>query len=224
MTEHSEKNLGLKENMRLELFSEEQVFYFRGILNKIDEDAICVKNANGADVPPIIYNSKIRLTGIREDGRSIILYGVICGSSSSFWKIGHLSQYNFYNKRNYYRHFGSIETTVTPLIYDSEAEEGMPCLSDSAETCKVLNISGGGLMFYCKKRFPLNSTIQMGAISLLSAHSPFLLKCQILRITEQDGKYFYNCRFTDLDGKEQERLIREIFLKQAEEIRRRNQR
>lgn len=39
---------------------------------------------------------------------------------------------------------------------------------------------------------------------------------------EQEGKYFHGCRFIDINTKEQERMVREIFLLQRDEIRRRN--
>ena len=45
---------------------------------------------------------------------------------------------------------------------------------------------------------------------------------KVLRANEQEGKYFHGCRFIDINTKEQERMVREIFLLQRDEIRRRN--
>ena len=61
----------------------------------------------------------------------------------------------------------------------------------------LVNISSGGVLFCCDHRFPVNAN-------------------------EQEGKYFHGCRFIDINTKEQERMIREIFLLQRDEIRRRN--
>ena len=53
------------------------------------------------------------------------------------------------------------------------------------------------MLFCCDRRFPVNAN-------------------------EQEGKYFHGCRFIDINTKEQERMVREIFLLQRDEIRRRN--
>ena len=79
-----------------------------------------------------------------------------------------------------------------------------PCCSFGA-VCRALarfqrwlvNISSGGVLFCCDHRFPVNAN-------------------------EQEGKYFHGYRFIDINTKEQERMVREIFLLQRDEIRRRN--
>lgn len=224
MADQIKNRFGLKEGMRLELLSEFEVFLFAGVLSKIDEDAIWVANADGGDVPSIIYNTNVRLKGIRQDGGTVILFGTIRGSSSLFWKIDQLSQYSFYNKRSYYRQSVSIETTVYSLRDEPDGESKAYNLSIPAEHCKVLNISGGGLLFSSNRHFRLNTSVQMGDIVLRPAQAPFSLKCSILRVTDNGGRFFHGCQFIDLDGKEQERLIRDVFLLQGEEIRRRKKR
>lgn len=224
MADQNKDDLGLKEGMRLELLSEFEVFLFNGVLSKIDEDAIWVANANGGDVPSIIYNTNVRLKGIRQDSSAVILFGKIRGSTPLLWKIGEVSQYSFYNKRSYYRQSVSIETTVYSLRDEPEGESNAYSLSAPAERCKILNISGGGLQFSSNRQFPLNTSVQIGDITLRPAQAPFSLKCSILRVTENGGRFFHGCQFIDLDGKEQERLIRDVFLLQGEEIRRRNKR
>ena len=64
--------------------------------------------------------------------------------------------------------------------------------------------------------------MQLGEIKFYPDHPPFALRCKVLRANEQEGKYFHGCRFIDINPKEQERMVREIFLLQRDEIRRRN--
>lgn len=223
MAEHDERNFGLTEGMRLEVLSEELVFIFNGVLSKIDDNAIWVVSSDGDCVPSVIYNSRIRLKGTLRNGGVIMLFGTICGSGAQFWKVGELSQYRFYNKRNYYRHPVSIETTAARLIYEPLEKEGTDCLSPShPEPCKVLDISGGGLMFYSDARFSVNTDVQMGEFTLLPNSASFSLRCRVLRVTDRNKRYFYGCQFIDLEAKEQERLIRDIFLLQIAAIKRRN--
>lgn len=220
MNKHKKKVVGLTEGMRLEVFSEGRVFIFSGILSKIDKDAIWITDVNGSDVPFVIYNSKVRLKGTLRDGSAVILLGTVCGSNAQFWKVGQLFQHRFYNKRNYYRHSVSIKTTAARLVYEPEVSGGIYRLAPfPAVPCKVLNISGGGLMFYSRTRFFINTCVQMGLIVLLPDYEPFSLRCRILRIIDDKGRYFCGCRFIGLAAKERERLIRAVFLLQTEEIR-----
>lgn len=193
-------------------------------ISSIDEDAIWVTSADGGNVPPIIYNTRVRLKGMRHGGNAVILFGTIRGSTPLLWKIGEISQYSFYNKRTYYRQSVSIETTVYSLRDEPEGESETYRLSALTEHCKVLNISGGGLLFSSSRPFPINTHVQIGDITLRPGQNPFSLKCSVLRVTENSGRFFHGCQFIDLDGKEQERLIRDVFLLQGEEIRRRKRR
>ena len=86
----------------------------------------------------------------------------------------------------------------------------------------MVNISSGGVLFCCDHRFPVNANVQLGEIKFYPDHPPFVLRCKVLRASEQEGKSSHGCRFIDINTKEQERMVREIFLLQRDEIRRRN--
>ena len=120
----------------------------------------------------------------------------------------------------------AIVTTARRLPHkpgdEPEEETGEECAAVGTEQCAVVNISSGGMLFCCDRRFPVNAMVQLGEIRFYPDHPPFVLRCKILRVTEQDGRYFHGCCFVDLHGKEQDRMVREIFLLQRDEIRRGN--
>lgn len=225
MAAHDEKNFGLKEGMKVEIFSEGLIFLLNGVIDKIDEDAIWVTNAKGSEMPVIIHNSKVSIKAIRSDDTIIILHGAITGNSDTFWKIGQLSQFSFPNQRNNYRHHVDIETTVVRLAFIDDMDGGEYYPTQPETECTIHNISGGGLMFSCYRPFYLDDNVQFGPITLIPEQEPFVLRSQILRVNKNfknEDKYYYGCQFFGMDDRTQERLIRQIFTMQAEEIRRKN--
>ena len=86
MAAHDEKNFGLKEGMKVEIFSEGLIFLLNGVIDKIDEDAIWVTNAKGSEMPVIIHNSKVSIKAIRSDDTIIILHGAITGNSDTAYR------------------------------------------------------------------------------------------------------------------------------------------
>ena len=215
-------NSDLKAGMRLEILSENQTPLFLGVISKTDDECIWVSHAEGGELPPIVYNSRVRLRSYQKDGSILLLCGTIFGSSSQVWKIGEISEFSVFNKRENYRHPVAMVTTVRWL--KEKSKDGLEDVSAPAGTkeCVVVDISSGGLMFCCDHRFPINGEVQMGEIQFYPDHQPFVLRCKILRASELDGRHFHGCRFTDLSAKERERMVREIFLLQRDEIRRRN--
>lgn len=220
----------LKVGMRLEMLSENQTPLFKGVISKKDDECIWVSHAEGSEVPPVVYNSRVRLKGYKKDDNILILCGTVLGSTPLFWKIGQISEFSIFNKRENYRHPVAIVTTARRLPNrpgeepeeETEEETEEECVAVGTEQCAVVNISIGGVLFCCDHRFPVNATVQLGEIRFYPDHLPFVLRCKVLRASEQDGRYFHGCRFIDLSGKEQERMVREIFLMQRDEIRRRN--
>lgn len=217
----------LKVGMRLEMLSENQTPLFKGVISKKDDECIWVSHADGNEVPPVVYNSRVRLKGYKKDDHILVLCGTVFGSSPLFWKIGQISEFSIFNKRENYRHPVAIVTTARRLPQEpgespAEEEPGDEYVAVGTERCAVVNISGGGVLFCCDHRFPVNANVQLGEIKLYPDHPPFTLRCKVLRANEQEGKYFHGCRFIDINTKEQERMVREIFLLQRDEIRRRN--
>ena len=214
----------LKVGMRLEMLSEEnQTLLYKGVISKKDDECIWVSHAEGSEVPPVVYNSRVRLKGYKKDDNILMLCGTVFGSSPLFWKIGQISEFSIFNKRENYRHPVSIVTTVRQLPQKpGEEESGEEYVAGRTEQCTVVNISSGGVLFCCDHRFPVNANVQLGEIKFYPDHPPFALRCKVLRVSEQDGRYFHGCRFIDINTKEQERMVREIFLLQRDEIRRRN--
>lgn len=214
----------LKVGMRLEMLSEEnQTLLYKGVISKKDDECIWVSHAEGSEVPPVVYNSRVRLKGHKKGDNILMLCGTVFGSSPLFWKIGQISEFSIFNRRENYRHPVSIVTTARRLPQKpGEEKSGDEYVAVRTEQCTLVNISSGGVLFCCDHRFPVNANVQLGEIKFYPDHPPFALRCKVLRANEQEGKYFHGCRFIDINTKEQERMVREIFLLQRDEIRRRN--
>lgn len=197
----------LKVGMRLEMLSgENQTLLYKGVISKKDDECIWVSHADGNEVPPIVYNSRVRLKGYKKDDNILMLCGTVFGSSPLFWKIGQISEFSIFNKRENYRHPVSIVTTARRLPQKpgespAEEESGDEYVAVGTEQCAVVNISIGGVLFCCDHRFPVNASVQLGEIRFYPDHLPFVLRCKVLRASEQDGRYFHGCRFIDLGGR-----------------------
>ena len=58
----------LKVGMRLEMLSgENQTLLYKGVISKKDDECIWVSHADGNEVPPVVYNSRVRLKGYKKD-------------------------------------------------------------------------------------------------------------------------------------------------------------
>ena len=117
----------LKVGMRLEMLSEEnQTLLYKGVISKKDDECIWVSHAEGSEVPPVVYNSRVRLKGYKKDDNILMLCGTVFGSTPLFWKIGQISEFSIFNKRENYRHPVAIVTTARRLPQkpgESPAEE-----------------------------------------------------------------------------------------------------
>ena len=221
LDEYKIKKLGIEQGMKFEVCIENGQPIFTGVVSKLDEDSLWISNVNGGNVPSVIYNSKIRLKGFSANNINI-LYGVICGSSALFWKINKISKQSYYNARDYYRQPVSIETKVERIDFADSGNEDKKKMSVSALPCKILNISGSGLLISSKEKYSVGTMLEFCNLSLIPDHAPFCLKCRILRMEENDKEYFYGCKFEEMDKKVQERLVQEIFMLQRIEIKRQN--
>ena len=101
--------------MRLEMLSENQTPLFKGVISKKDDECIWVSHAEGSEVPPVVYNSRVRLKGYKKDDNILMLCGTVFGSTPLFWKIGQVSEFSIFNKRENYRHPVAIVTTARRL-------------------------------------------------------------------------------------------------------------
>ena len=90
-------------------------------------------------------------------------------------------------------------------------------------TCTIRNISGGGLLFSCMTPFEPDDHLLFAPITLSPGETPYEFRVQILRVSKnEDGQFFYGCRFFGMDDRTKQRLIQQIFKLQAETIRKRN--
>ncbi len=212
----------LKPGMKLEVFNTVDHFIYTGTLDKIEEDAIYVSNASGDDTPYVICNTNVKLKGILPGGNNIILYGIVCGSAPDFWKINQLDTFSFEDIRDYYRQQSEDAHGIVMQIdietYDPDEDPAPAPKYD----CNILNISGGGVLMRCPTRYLQDSYVEISRLELRNTSRPYTFKAKIVRAIEGHNSYTYGCEFVDVDKKEHDRLIRDIFAMQKHERQQRN--
>jgi len=212
----------LKPGMKLEVLNTVDHFIYNGILDKIENDAIFVSNASGDDAPYVICNTNVKLKGFLPGGENIILYGNVCGSHPDFWKIDKINTFSFEDVRNFYRQRTEEAHGIVMQIdideYDPDED------SDTAPKypCDILNISGGGALMKCSTRYAKDSYVEISRLEVNNMSRPYTFTAKIVRVNEDYNSYLYGLEFVDVDKKEHERLIRDIFRMQKFERQQRN--
>ncbi len=212
----------VREGMSLEVLASNNQVIFLGKVDKIDDTAIQLSNSSGQNVPPILYNAEVKLRGFVSTSQTFICSGRICGSSDQFWKIDQLSAQYIENHRNFFRQKVSIDAKITHVngepavrsgVKSSAASDGVPC--------KLLDISGGGAHISCMELYKPGDLLFISDVKLLPDSEAFSFHCKVQRADTEERTRFYGCEFEGLPLKEQDRLVRTIFLLQRRETQRR---
>lgn len=200
------------------VMSDEQVL-FSGKVDEYDGDTLYLLDPDGGDVPPISFGSEVKLRCELPDERIAVYHGTILGSRSNMWKVGELCDWYGWNRRNFYRQPIAVEAKVLRL---KRANPASYRELDMKVSCKLLDISGGGLLLACSKAvFEVGDQIQVSDIKVLPNEKPFLVLCSVKRIEKARFNNIFGCQFIGLDEKEQDRLVRAVFRLQVEERRKR---
>ena len=76
------------------------------------------------------------------------------------------------------------------------------------------------MLISSREEYMVNDRLSITGIYLAEGLEPFSFSCQVRRAGERDmGVARYGCQFESLSPKEQDRLLRAIFIVQREEIR-----
>lgn len=176
---------------------------------------VTIREASDQEVPPVFYNTEVKLRYFYK-GESLVLHGQICGSSPYFWRVDRLKPQFSAQQRSAFRQRIRLKTWAAPA--EGTPGEGEEPTLGKRSPCELQDISVGGLLMKSRERFEVDQILVMPEVRVIPEEEPFHLVCRVCRVTENRLDYTYGCQFQGLSEWEQDRLLRDIFAVQREEL------
>lgn len=207
---------------RCELRSVKNDLIFLGRIQRTDGETVTVAEATGRAVPPVIYNTEVKLIvrGLKVmKGMPLVLYGQICGSTQNIWKLDHLESFAFSERREAFRQ--KVETSARILCINSIY---MPMRAArqkryDASICRLIDISLSGVLVRSREHLESGDCLLMLDARLLPGEKPYVFTCQVCRVEMYSKHEFhYGCSFLSLSPGELDRLCKSIFALQRQDI------
>ncbi len=219
MQANADNDFGLRPGMTVEVLTMENRLTFVGRVERVRNGAVTIREAKGDQLPPVLYNKEIKLRFFREP-HNFVLHGKICGSTNLIWKLDRLESKFSKEQRAFFRQRISPNTAASCA---KRAVNGRP--GTKPAPCHVMDISAGGILLTSAETYEVGDRLSVTGIRLARGVDPFSFNCQIRRAGERDmGIVRYGCQFEAISPKEQDRLLRAIFIVQREEIRNQKER
>ncbi|MCI8915091.1 MAG: PilZ domain-containing protein [Oscillospiraceae bacterium] len=216
---NADNDFGLRPGMTVEVLTMENRLTFVGRVERVRNGAVTIREAKGDQLPPVLYNKEIKLRFFREP-HNFVLHGKICGSTNLIWKLDRLESKFSKEQRAFFRQRISPNTAASCA---KRAVNGRP--GTKPAPCHVMDISAGGILLTSAETYEVGDRLSVTGIRLARGVDPFSFNCQIRRAGERDmGIIRYGCQFEAISPKEQDRLLRAIFIVQREEIRNQKER
>ena len=152
----------------------------------------------------------------------MVLYGQICGSSREIWKVDRLHKAFDQEKRAFFRQRVSLDTQAVCI---RQGGGGKP--SPGAQKCQILDVSAGGLLLQSRGEFFLGDRLSVAAVVIVPEaavanvpdDNPCAFTALVQRVTKEHwGQFLYGCQLDAQPEKEQDRLLRAIFIAQRRDI------
>lgn len=213
----SERNpFNLRPGMMVEVMTPDNRLLYVGRVQTVQENAVAVREANDDTLNMVLVNKPLKLRFFREED-NLVLKGKVCGSTMKMWKIDRLETAFSREQRAFFRQSISVE-----LEAQCGKRTGAGGPVRLTFPCKVLDISAGGMLISSKEQFLPGDRLYVTGIPLVAGEPSFTFNCQVRRAgVWKKGVIRYGCQFESLSPKEQDRLLRAIFIIQREEIRKR---
>lgn len=191
-----------------------------------DKGAITVMALEG-DMPIVIYNTEFKLIIRPRGGATVVVYGLICGSSKTIWKLDRLRRFRFKENRDFFRqqvdtrlYATCINELYRPKVTTEGVEEDDDCVTP-ARLCRVMDVSLQGIQLRAKEAF-----FQVGDWLLLTdlilvpqQVRPHTFVCEVCR-TQPAGRseFLFGCRFQLVSEHQQDALCSDIFFLHRRDI------
>lgn len=172
--------------------------------------AVTIRESSGQELPPVLYNKEIKLRFFQGE-RTMVLHGKICGSTQWMWKLDHLENKFVVEKRGFFRQHVKVSASAICTPKRGEKRTSAPCT--------ILDVSAGGLLLSSRETYEVEDELSVTDACIVEELEPFVFQCRIRRVGERvRGSVPYGCQFTALSSREQDRLLRAIFIAQRKEI------
>lgn len=205
------EDFDIRQGMMVEALTLDNQLTFVGKVERFSPNgAVTIRESSGQELPPVLYNKEIKLRFF-QGARTMVLHGKICGSTQWIWKLDQLENKFVTEKRGFFRQHVSVRTPAvcTPQV----GENRTPTL------CKILDVSAGGLLLSSREIYLVGDELTITDARIVDDIEPFTFHCRVRRAGEREnGSIPYGCQFTSLGSKEQDRLLRAIFIAQRKEI------
>ena len=195
---------GLHPDMTVEVLTMDNRLTFVGKVEMVRNGAVVLREAKGDSLPPVMYNKEIKLRYFQGERGSVVVNARVCGSTNLIWKVDRLES----------------KYTQEQRAARCSRRAGINGPAKKAAPCQILDVSAGGMLISSREEYEVNDRLSITGIYLAEGLEPFSFSCQVRRVGKPDmGVIRYGCQFEALPPKEQDRLLRAIFVVQREEIR-----
>lgn len=207
-------DIGLRPGMTVEVLTMGNSPIFVARVEQFDGSAVTLRDAKEDGLPRVMYNRELKLRyPMGED--TMLVHGKICGSTSEIWKLDRLESKLFKEQRAYFRQ--DISACVLAKCFRRSSRN---VVAKEGYFCRVLDVSASGLMFSSSEIYEVGGRLTLTGACLTDQTNPFNFNCIVRRAVRlEHGVVGYGCQFEAMPTKEQDRLLRAIFIVQREEIR-----
>jgi hypothetical protein len=99
---------------------------------------------------------------------------------------------------------------------------GLQCAGFHSLPFKFVSLGGNGMKFSSRQRYSIGDIIECKMILTLQQSAAIYTYGEAIRVANQDNGYFINIRFTAIDEKIRDKIVRFVFETEREMIRQRN--
>lgn len=188
---------------------------FVGRASEYSGGVLTIREASDQEVPPVLYNTEVKLRYFYK-AENLVLQGMICGSTSYFWRVDRLEPQFAAQQRTAFRQRIQMKTWAAPQV-EPAGQDGEMTLGKQAQ-CELMDISVGGLLMKSREKFEKDQVLVFPEVRVMPEEDPYRFVCRICWIAEGPREYSYGCEFQGMSEWEQDRLLRDIFAVQREEI------
>lgn len=211
--------LELKPDMVVEVLTLSNRLTFVGKIERYANGTLTIREGTGGELPPVLYNKEVKLRLFQKE-HNVVLRGKICGSTRWLWMMDRLENQFIEEKRNFFRQHVNLEARAkcTKRVEETPAEAKAHWGRNGPGYCQILDISAGGLLLKSRETLQQGDQLFIDGLAIVREERPFSFYCRVQRVKELPGASEYGCQFEELSSKEQDRLLRAIFIAQRKEI------
>lgn len=208
--------LDLRPGMMVEVLTLSDKLTYVGKVEKYVDGVLTIRETTGQGLPPVIYNQEIKLRCFRGK-HTFVLFGKICGSTRWFWKVDRLRNTFVVEKRAFFRQRINLTAEAMCVRRSSSLLYGVGGTGEGP--CRVIDISAGGIRIGSQQLYEVGDRLSLINVRVVMEEEPFAFTCRVRRTIPDEGqRTLYGCQFENLPPREQDRLLRAIFIAQRKEI------